>query len=199
MRYINFASVTIAAALVISGTAAVAAPKPMDLAPTYDDAVGSDLKLEKNPKSCAITIGSLTDERRSPEMVGVFFGRAVRAPADRDAWLRSIIDGLQSRKIAVIPASTAENAQGTARVDIAITKAWVTNTASNMSASIVFRVKPNHPAEASEEKSFRGGASHSSFFSGGPGELQRAFNTAVSRGLDAMASDFHKTCGNAVL
>lgn len=176
------------------GAAVMAAPKPMVLAPVYDNSIASDLKVPKDAKPCTLRVLGLVDERRSPEMIGVYFGRAIHAPEDRDAWLRSMIVALKSRKITVEFADVTTATP----VEIAVTKAWIANTESNMSASIVFRMKTKDVAGVTTEQSYRGGASHMSYWSGGPGELQRAFDTSVSRGLDAMAADMHKLCGNTV-
>jgi hypothetical protein len=176
----------------------MAAPKPMELAPVYDDSVPSELKLPKNATSCRLKIRSVVDERRSPEMIGVYFNRAIHAPADRDAWLRSIVAALQSRKISVEFVQNGDGASTAAPIDMALTKAWIGNTESNMSANIVVRLKTTNAAGVVFEQSYRGGASHMSYWSGGPGELQRSFDTAVSRVLDAMAADLHKLCITAV-
>lgn len=180
--------------VMVLGAGVMAAPKPMVLAATYDDSVSSDLKIPKDTKPCALRVASLVDERRTPEMIGVYFGRAIHAPDDRDAWLRSMVDALKSRKIIL---DFSENSAATP-VNLAMTKAWIANTDSNMSASIVFRMKSTDASGAAVEQSYRGGASHMSYWSGGPGELQRAFDTSVSRALDALATDMHKLCGNMV-
>ncbi|MBK8375022.1 hypothetical protein [Sphingorhabdus sp.] len=185
-----------AVSVIVCGVAAHAAPKPMELAATYVESNPGELKLPKDAKPCSVSIASLVDERRSPEMIGVYFGRAIHAPVDRDAWLRSMIAALKSRKIAVNFAAAGGELQDSPPVDIAITKAWIANTESNMSASIVFRLKSTDATGVATEQSYRGGASHMSYWSGGPGELQRAFDTSVSRGLDAMAADIQKRCGN---
>jgi hypothetical protein len=179
------------------GVAALAAPKPMVLTPLYDDSVASDLKLPKDAKNCSLSITQLVDERRSPEMIGVYFGRAIHAPDDRNAWLQSMVTALKSRKIQVEFAAVEARPIGSFRAEIALTKAWIANTESNMSASIVLRVKITDALGAVVEQSYRGGASHMSYWSAGPGELQRAFDTAVSRALDAVAGDIHKNCASS--
>lgn len=180
----------------VSGAAVMAAPKPMVLAPVFDNAIASDLKVPKDSKSCTVRILSLIDERRSPEMIGVYDGRAIHPPEDRNAWFRSMVAALKSRQIKVQFANEEGEADPSVSADVAITKAWIANTETNMSASIVFRVKMTDASGSTVEQSYRGGASHMSYWSGGPGELQRAFDTSVSRALDAMAGDIHKRCGN---
>jgi hypothetical protein len=193
MRRPALSVAAVAMSMLAYGVAVMAAPKPMVLAPVYDNSVASDLKVAKDAKPCTLRIASLIDERRSPEMIGVYFGRAIHAPEDRDAWLRSMIAALKSRKITVEFAA----AGAATPVDIAVTKAWIANTESNMSASIVFRMKTTDASGTTVEQSYRGGASHMSYWSGGSGELQRAFDTSVSRALDAMAGDMHKSCAAA--
>jgi hypothetical protein len=48
---------------------------------------------------CAVTIAGLTDNRRSPETIGIVAGfRSIAAPVDREAWFRSVIEtGLRER------------------------------------------------------------------------------------------------------
>lgn len=129
-------------------------------------------------------------------MIGVYDGRAIHPPEDRNAWFRSMVAALKSRQIKVQFANEEGEADPSVSADVAITKAWIANTETNMSASIVFRVKMTDASGSTVEQSYRGGASHMSYWSGGPGELQRAFDTSVSRALDAMAGDIHKRCGN---
>lgn len=180
------------------GAGASAAPKPMELAAVFTDGIASDLKLPKELKACSVRISALADERRSPEMIGIHSRRAIRAPVDRNVWLRSMVAALKSRKIAVAFSSDEATSPGAIPLDVALTKAWIANTYGNMSANIVFRVRTTDAAGAVVEQSYRGGASHSGYFSDGPGQLQRAFDTSVSRGLDAMAGDIHKLCGNII-
>lgn len=180
------------------GAAALAAPKPMALAATFEDSIISDLKLPKTLKACAVRVSGLADERRSPELIGVHSSRAIHAPVDRAKWLRSMIAALKSRKIIVAFAADTAIVPDAIPVDIALTKAWIANTEGNMSANVVFRVRTTDSANAVVEQSYRGGASHSSYFSNGHSELQRAFDTSVARGLDAMAGDIHKRCGNII-
>jgi hypothetical protein len=193
-RHFLFIAATIAV-ITSLGVAASAAPKPMVLAAIYDDSVSTDLKLPKKINSCAVKVTGLTDERRSPEMIGVYFGRAIHAPEDRDAWLRSMVASLKSRKVEVEFADAAAAITGARLVNISVTKAWIANTESNMSANIVFRFRTIDSAGLESDQFYRGGASHMSYWSGGVGELQRAFDTAVSRALDAAAADMHKFCG----
>lgn len=193
---VHFAVVT--SSFLALGAAAFAAPKPMELAATFGDSVSSDLKLPKELKACAVRISALADERRSPELIGVHSGRAIHAPTDRDKWLRSMMSAFKSRKISVSFSADTSVPPEAIPLDIALTKAWIADTYGNMSANIVFRLRTTDAAGAVVEQSFRGGASHSGYFSNGPGELQRAFDTSVSRGLDAMAGDIHKRCGNII-
>lgn len=181
----------------IAGAAAVAAPKPMTLAPVYSDSIGSELDLPKKTPVCVVTVTGLLDNRRSPEMIGVFGGRAVHAPADRDAWLKSVIVALESRKIDLRFSDTQLPADSGITAQISLAKAWIANTNSNMSASVVLQLRATTPAGQAIDMPYRGGGSHINWASGF-GELQRVMDVAIARSLDAMAADLHKLCDSGM-
>ncbi len=194
----SFAALSFAATIwLLDSAAAVAAPKPMTLAPVYSDSIRSELDLPKKTPVCAVTVTGLVDNRRSPEMIGVFDGRAVHAPEDRDAWLKSVIGALKSRKIELrfsddqLPAVSGITAQ------ISLVKAWIANTNSNMSASVVMQLKATTPEGQTLDLPYRGGGSHINWASGF-GELQRVMDVAIGRSLDAMAADLHKLCDSGM-
>jgi uncharacterized lipoprotein YajG len=184
------------AAAVSFSVAVLAIPKPMQLAAVYVDTVASEVKLPKQIKPCNIVVASLTDERSSPEIIGVFSDRAIHAPNDRDAWFRSMVAALKNRKIALTSTSSVVNDASANSIEITVTKAWISNTHNNINSSIVFRVKTAVSASEVIEQSFRGSASHDGYWGSGTDSLQRVFDKAVSRVLDAMATDVQKRCGN---
>ncbi len=126
-------------------------------------------------------------------MIGVFSGRAIHAPEDRAAWLKSVIDALKSRKIDVRFSDTQLPAASGITAHISLAKAWIANTNSNMSASVVLQLKATTPAGQAIDMPYRGGGSHINWASGF-GELQRVMDVAIARSLDAMAADLHKLC-----
>jgi hypothetical protein len=69
-----------------------AAPLLMD--PTY-----AERAEVARVAGCAVTIAGLTDNRRAPETIGIVAGfRSIAAPADREAWFRSVVEtGLRAR------------------------------------------------------------------------------------------------------
>lgn len=75
--------------------AAKADPQP----PLLMDPVYAERAPVTQVAGCAVTIAGLTDDRRAPETIGIVPGfRSIAAPADREAWLRSIIEtGLRVR------------------------------------------------------------------------------------------------------
>jgi hypothetical protein len=197
MKTVTAAPGFAATMLLLSGAAVVAAPKPMTLAPVYSDSIGSELDISKKTPICAVTVTGLVDNRRSPEMIGVFSGRAIHAPEDRDTWLKSLIAALKSRKIDVRFADASSAEVGGIAAEIALNKAWIANTNSNMSASVVFQLKATTPAGQALDLPYRGGGSHINWASGF-GELQRVMDVAIARSLDAMAADLHKLCDSGM-
>lgn len=94
-RRLGAIALTLALALPSAALAAPAQPLVMD--PQYAERERDE--PARAAPGCAVTIAALTDERRSPETIGMLPGiRAIAAPADRAAWLRSVIEiGLTAR------------------------------------------------------------------------------------------------------
>ncbi len=170
-----------------------ALPKPMTLSSTFDNTVPSQVKLSRKASLCPVRIIALEDVRRSPEMIGVHDRRPIYAPQDGAAWLKSIVQALSTRGIAVSFDTQADTAVGaTAKIDLAT--AWITNTKVNISANAVFRMHVTNPDKTSFERSYRGGNSRMTYWSNGRPVLQQAIDTAFARALDAMAVDLLATC-----
>lgn len=170
-----------------------ALPRPMTLAATFANDVSSDVRLPPGGARCPIRIVGLQDVRRSPEMIGVYDRRPVYAPADRDAWLKSIVEALGTRGVDVAfdgDTSTASAAQ----VKLDLTTAWIMNTNVNVSASAVFKMHVTNARGESTEASYRGGNSRMPYWGTGAPLLQKAMNVAFARVLDSMATDLLKTC-----
>lgn len=183
--------------LAIAGASeADASPKPATLSPSFANDVPSELKLSKGNEPCPVRVIAIEDLRRSPEMIGVHERRQIFAPADRAAWLKSIVQALGTRGILVLfegdngPAHASK-----ARIDL--TTAWITNTKVNISANAVFRLRVSDDKGERLDKYYRGGNSRMTYFSNGASELQQAIDTALARALDAMATDLLGLCSPA--
>lgn len=174
-----------------------ALPKPMTLSSPFDNAVPSEVKFPRKAAPCPVRIIALEDVRRSPDMIGVHDRRPIFTPADRDAWLKSIVRALNTRGIAVSFDDQATTANGaTAKIDL--TTAWITNTKVNISASAVFRMQVTSSNREMFDRFYRGGNSRMTYWSNGRPVLQQAIDTAFSRALDAMATDLLATCQPAI-
>lgn len=83
-----------ALALAMPGAAMADPAEPLVMDPTYSE------RIAVTPVAgCAVTIAALTDNRRAPETIGIVPAiRSISAPADRQAWFRSIVEtGLRER------------------------------------------------------------------------------------------------------
>lgn len=184
-------------ALACGSGSAWALPKPMTLSSLYDNTVSSGVKVSRKSLPCPVRIIALEDVRRSPEMIGVHDRRPIFAPQDRVAWLKSIVQALSTRGIALTFDDTATAPVGTtAKIDLMT--AWITDTKVNISANAVFRMQVTGSDRAAFERSYRGGNSRMTYWSNGRPVLQQAIDTAFSRALDAMATDLLKTCQPAI-
>jgi len=173
--------------------AAWALPRPMTLSATFDNQEASAVKLTANAARCPVRIVALTDVRRSPEMIGVYERRPIYAPQDRSAWLKSIVEALNTRGLAVAFEERADTPD-TATAKIDLTTAWITNTNANVSASAVFKMQVTNSRGQTTEASYRGGNSRMPYWGTGPSLLQKAMDVAFARVLDSMAIDLLKTC-----
>src|ERR1700677_3750830 len=89
----------LAASLLPAGPAA-ASFAPLVMGPLYvEPAPTAAPPAPSSAGGCAVQIVELKDSRRAPETLGNLAGfKAIQAPADREAWLRSIFEvGLTAR------------------------------------------------------------------------------------------------------
>lgn len=170
-----------------------ALPKPMTLSSLFDNTVPTKVNFARKAPLCPVRIIALEDVRRSPEMIGVHDRRPIFAPGDRVAWLKSIVQALDTRGIAVSFDDQATTSNGaTAKIDL--TTAWITDTKVNISSSAVFRMQVTSPNREILDRFYRGGNSRMTYWSNGRPVLQQAIDTALARALDAMAIDLLATC-----
>lgn len=146
----------------------------------------------ENPSGCQITITAVSDRRADPDIIGIYLGKAVKAPADRESWIKSKISALRLR--GVEPVFIQDGAQpGTITTEIALEKAWVT-TLYDIAASAAFRVDERMPDGSVETSQFRGTRQKLVIFSGIEGSIQRGIDSAFDQALDAMAKHFLARC-----
>lgn len=171
---------------------ASAAPKPAQLTPTFKDRDVARADARGIPSGCAIHFAEIVDERRSPEMIGVIERRAVRAPADVQAWMRAVLGGLKARGVDARFDSAAGPGLPSAR--FTLQTAWIQSTVVTYSASIVVRLQAQGAAGSAIDKSYRGRVARTAYWSGGTDTLQSAVDGAFADALNAMAADLKAMC-----
>lgn len=183
----------LAAVGLAAASPAFAAPQPAQLTATFKDRDGPKGETEAKAPACTVNFAEIVDERRSPELVGVIERRAVRAPADVQAWMRAVLGGLAAR--GVNAKFEAAAAPGTPSARFTLQTAWIQSTVVTYSASVVVRLQAEGAAGGAIDKSYRGRVARTAYWSGGTGTLQSAVDGAFADALDAMAVDLKAVCG----
>lgn len=162
------------------------------------------------PSGCAVTIAGLTDTRRSPETVGIITGvRAIHAPADREAWFRSVIEtGLRARgftpTFAPAPAEpvTAESTEAgltapaagpeTLTLRVNLQSVWLASLGMNKTGSVVLQMSAARGAQS--HQGYYRGEHISPNWANGRGEFNEHLDRTFAEALDAMAADLRPMC-----
>ena len=182
----------LALVVVAAASPASAAPKPAQLTPTFKDRDAPAAGAKAKTPACTVNF-EIVDERRSPDMVGVIERRAVRAPADVQAWMRAVLGGLAVRGVS--PRFDAAAAPGTPSARFTLQTAWIQSTVVTYSASVVVRLLADGGTGGAIDKNYRGRVARTAYWSGGTGTLQSAVDGAFADALDAMAVDLKAMCG----
>lgn len=168
------------------------APPPFTLAPTL--AGGPPVQVRAD--ACAVVIAEIVDARSDPETLGIYAGKAIKAPDDRQAWLHSMAMDLTRRGIRpLFGEAAATPAAGSPRIRFTLEKAWVSNVHDDIGAGVLLRIDElgAHPSTVR----FRGTKQKMTYFSAGEGKLQASLNDAVSQALDGLAAHLRMRCGSA--
>lgn len=190
-----FAAAILAVSLLTAGPAASAVGEPKLLGPLYvEPAVAADAARPSTAGGCAVQI-ELTDPRRDPQIVGAF-GVALRAPDDREAWLRSVFDvGLKARGFtpSFAPAGgPLDPAVVTARIRIQVI--WISTQQLNKVGSVVWRGVLAAPgAPAGPEQVYRGDKTGVNMW-GSAKEFNEHANAVFALALDDLAEDLRALC-----
>jgi hypothetical protein len=172
---------------------ACAPPLPVALRSTYTEHLSASTAVQKASPDCRVHIVKLTDERHSPELLGIVLGRAVRAPPDADAWLRSIMNGLQARGVMPVFEDDRSESAAPVEVQVSLLIAWLTDTGSNKTANVVLHVQTRGPGAEPVGRDYRGGSSTIDW-SASADELQSTVDRAFAAALDKSAVDFRQLC-----
>ena len=127
-------------------------------------------------------------------MIGVFLDKAVLAPADRMAWLRGMVLTLEQRGVHPVLPGDPQVATDLIGTKIYLEKAWITNTASDIGASVSFRVDELTGDQTVTQLHFRGTRQKFTYWSQADSKLQHAIDLAASQALDGMAVHFKTLC-----
>lgn len=190
-----FAAAILAASLLTVGSATAAVGDAKLLGPLYvEPAAAADAARPSTAGGCAVQI-ELTDPRRDPQIVGAF-GVALRAPDDREAWLRSVFDvGLKARGFtpSFAPAGgPLDPTVVTAR--IRIQAIWISTQQMNKVGSVVLRgVLAGPGAPAGPEAVYRGDKTGVNMW-GSAKEFNDHANAVFALALDDLAEDLRALC-----
>jgi hypothetical protein len=190
-----FGAAILAASLLTVGSATAAVGDAKLLGPLYvEPAAAADAARPSTAGGCAVQI-ELTDPRRDPQIVGAF-GVALRAPDDREAWLRSVFDvGLKARGFtpSFAPAGgPLDPAVVTARIRIQVI--WISTQQMNKVGSVVLRGVLAAPgAPAGPEAVYRGDKTGVNMW-GSTKEFNDHANAVFALALDDLAEDLRALC-----
>jgi hypothetical protein len=193
MRVVAANARALAASAVLS-LASCASPPPALVNPVFADRRPPAALLDATP-TCELHIASLTDVRRAPETLGMIRNRAVKAPANSQQWLRSIVQGLQTRGFTVDFDQDGTPARGSITMAVSLEAAWVGDGYASKKAHVVLRVEAEGRRSATLNQDYTGSLSISYWVGDGAG-IQGLVDKAIERALDAMTPDLHRICGS---
>jgi len=207
------AAAALAAAIaLISAAQAHAAAGPQILGPLYQeptaDKPATDKAAADKPAAtkasapaapaCPITVVSLTDTRRAPDILGMEMQfRALGAPADRQAWLRSIVEtGLTARGFTptVSPEGAPAPAADTLTLSLSLKAAWISLPTMNKSASVVLRAGAGRGVPGLA-RDYRGDVTNLNW-AGTTNEFNSLLNRTIAQALDDLAADLRPMCAS---
>jgi uncharacterized lipoprotein YajG len=142
------------------------------------------------PATCQVAFIEIVDARRSPEIVGVIYGRGVLAPKDTRAWLEAVLGGLEARGVHAVFSNG-----GPATASFTLQTAAIDSSPVTYSANVVIQVKAKGVEGRALEKVYRGRVSRTAYWSSGQDTMQSAVDGAFANALDAIALDLRAICG----
>jgi hypothetical protein len=169
---------------------APAAPPPVTLSAEVSGSGSIDAL-----QGCVVAITQVIDARTDPVHLGVYAGKAIKAPDDREAWLRNIVEGLRRHGVQPTVADNPAPHESKQGYRIVLEKAWVSNTHDDIAASVLLRLDGPGDGTGSAPARFRGTKQKTTYFSSGNSKLQAGLDAAIDEALSGMASHLRKTCG----
>jgi hypothetical protein len=143
--------------------------------------------------TCRLRVLEIQDDRMDPSVLGSVAGRTVHAPTDAQAWLRSVIAGLDRSGILVEFAPDA--APGIADLDARaeLNTAWVSSATTAKTASVVLYLQLLRADQLVKTADYRGSIS-SPNWSSTQDEIQRMIDRAFDQVIAEAASDIRSVC-----
>jgi len=184
--------------LLAAGAFALAAfaPQPVQISETFVDRLPEGYRLAKGevaPPGCPVNVVQISDDRRAKDAIGVVGGRAVKAPLDTDAWLKSIMGGLNARRFAVSFDSARPPAAADITVSVSLKSVWLTSVMTNKAGTVVMHVHAERPGKPVIDKDLRGNLTNGNWASTRD-ELTNLTNAVFALALDQMAADLWTLC-----
>jgi hypothetical protein len=200
-RRAGLAAGLMAGAIISGGLAApvkvLAAAEPLVMGPLYVEPKRSD-KTPAPPDAggCPVRIVELTDSRRDPQTVGsLLTERAIAAPTDREAWLRSVFGiGLAARGFKPSFEAGEAAAPGAVVVRVRLRTLWVGLIQMNKTGSVALQVSAaSAGAGDGAARLYRGDKTSLSMW-GSASEFNGLVNQVFAEALDGLAADLRPLC-----
>ena len=178
---------------------AFAAPAPLVMGPLYvEPARDAAHPAPADAGGCPVRILDLSDPRRAPETIGSWMTfRALQAPADRMAWLRSVFEvGLAARGFKPSFGSPADSAAPSNMVSasIRLKAIWISTLQMNKVGSVAVQMSAAAPgARPGPMKVYRGDESGLNW-AGSTGEFNGLTDRVFADAMDDMAVDLLPLC-----
>ena len=144
-----------------------------------------------------VQVLELKDTRRAADTLGTLMTfKAIQVPADREAWLRSVVEvGLTSRGFKpTFAAADAAAPPGAVTARIRLTAIWLWIQAMNKSGSVVVRMTAAAPATAAGSEKIYRADQVAVNWAGTQSEFNGLVDKLFAETLDAMAADLRPLC-----
>jgi hypothetical protein len=146
------------------------------------------------PKTvCRMRVVEIVDDRMDPNVLGAVGGRTVRAPADMQAWMRSVIGGLDRSGIAVEFGDKGPAGPSGLIAKAELKTAWVSSATTAKTASVVLSLRYFRAGELIKTADYRGSISAPNWGSTHD-EIQRMIDRAFDQVLSQAAGDIRAAC-----
>jgi len=142
--------------------------------------------------ACRMRVLEIVDDRMDPTILGSVGGRTVHAPPDAQAWMRSVMGGLNRLGVAVeFGDADAGSAGLAARAELKT--AWVSSETTAKTASVVLGFRYFQAGTLIKAADYRGSISATNW-SSTQDEIQRMVDRAFDQVLAQAAADILAAC-----